>query len=1422
MKAILRISLTVVLLLSFIFVGGDRARGFSYFTYGGYTVIWAGGQSLRYLSPGTFPEGSDTDLLIQASMGQWSSVWGAGFQFSYYRLPEDPAVIDPYDGYSDTAAVPAEWLDPGVLGVTYMVNYYDLWYDMDILFSDYPENTGWHMLTNPDCEVTHNPTPDNGFSFYLVALHELGHGIGLGHDPIGNEPPGSPWFITTMNPGYPAGGPVGDKNIIELHTDDRRGTRFLYAGTPETKVDLANASYCAQGPTLGKAYPVFVEPAIITPGEELTAWVVIENFGTVSVTDVRQGFYLSTDGVVDPNEMLLGDVLWDLPADDGYEFSVGIDIPDVVAGTYYFGSILDDLDEVVEEYEDNNHVTCCDPFIIAQAVPSFQPFSQHVITCELPFTGPTPVVDYPINMAPVTWTLDNPQPGMTVDPNTGVIYWPNPIKSPFIYEIDLRATNAAGSSIQTLELGVHQAAPQIVPIANHPTPCGADYTGPTPQLTAATCMAPILNWSLVEGPPEMTINSSSGIVSWPNALPDSGPNLVTIRAINDVGETTESWLLYIASAEGDLDADGAVEKDDVDLFAPCLTGPSTTILGGCVCADFDQDEDVDLADYARLMTTFSGTAVPEGACCFEDGNCSVVTSADCYTLGGLYQGDGTTCATVSCAGACCFYTSGCLDFTLEYCNIAGGTFQGMGTLCADLTCPAAGEGACCWPNETCNISTPTDCANGDGEFQGAGMSCEVVDCSTPIGACCHIDGACSESTEADCLATSGTYMGDDTTCTADMCDGACCYYDGGCLDLSLLDCTTSAGTFEGPDTDCATFTCPVDTVGACCHIDETCTEETETRCFGFGGSYQGDEVECITTDCTTAAQGACCLPDESCLEVTQTACDWQSGTFIGAGTNCAGLDCSTSETGACYDPTDWSCTVTGLGICSALNGTYEGAGTTCAGTIAPEYRNDIANPTTYYPPGASSAMADDMTLSGTARGLTYYDLAVYGTGGGTYSVTAALYDGCPGEGGTLISDTQASWPAVPADDYIYTISADFSADPVRLPDTVWMVVTFSTANAGWVHAEEAETGFTDDLYGEDDPPWGCSFWFGGPPNDYAGFWADIQCIELPEPEGACCHADESCTEGLQSVCDSGGGMFMGEDTTCGTVDCTGLDLGACCDVVDWDCTITNETDCNTAGGSFDGVGTSCSVACPEYQNEIAPATLSYNPGQPMADDLTLAGTARDLSYYEIAVYGGGGGTFDVSAAFYDASPCSGGAQIPATLVNGYGLPDGEVLNLTVTLPTPVTLPDTPWLVLEFSNPYAGWIVAEEAEVGSTTDYFAMASWDGQQWNWACDYQIDDPPEDPHAGLWTNVQCIEAGKGHRFATGGEPVITFTPIDVASDTIRLITSSQAMKEYEKHVELLGTEPVPHRWRIPTSMRSLADSPILTPPAVERRRR
>ncbi|MCB9849626.1 MAG: matrixin family metalloprotease [Phycisphaerales bacterium] len=681
-----RVAVLAVVLLGAGWLSGDRADGFSYFQVGGVNVVWAGAQSTRLLSPSTFPPGSVTELHYLAAMGLWNIVPRCDFEYSYATNEQD-FPVDNFDGYSDTIAVPAADLGPGVLGATYLVNDGAQWFDMDQLYPDLPEGIGWYFEANPGCDLVTAPLV-NGFSFLLVATHELGHALGLGHDPVGTEAPGTPFLVQTMNPRYPSGGPIGQENIIELHTEDRNGVRFLYPHSGPAGpayVDLANASYSFSSTDIGKAIPVFFTPTAVEPGDELTLRTVIENFGTTNEFNVRLGYYLSTDDVIDASDQLLADVRFDLAFQDAQDFDAAIDMPeDLPAGEYYVGSIFDDLDEVTEEYEDNNHVIYCDTLTVEQLAPVINNLPQQNIPCATPFTGPTPVVTHPLNMGPITWSIDNPEPGMTIDDETGVISWPSPVRSEFLYTIFVRATNSAGSSTQTLFLGVSAAAPAINTIGLQTAVCGQEYVGPVPQITAPSCMNPIINWSLDNGPPGMGIDFETGEVLWPDAAGVGTQHLVTIRATNAQGNGTRSFLVEVVGTP-DRDNDGDVDDADYAEYAACHDGPDVLSGAACECNDLDGDGDVDLRDLGLFQLAYSGRRV--GACCYGNGSCDLSAPLVCTDAGGSYLGDGTTCPVGGCQGACCLSNGFCLDLTAPNCTGAAGTFEGAGTSCSTTTCP---------------------------------------------------------------------------------------------------------------------------------------------------------------------------------------------------------------------------------------------------------------------------------------------------------------------------------------------------------------------------------------------------------------------------------------------------------------------------------------------------------------------------------------------------------------------------------------------------------------------------------------------------------------------------------------------------------------------------------------------------------------
>ncbi len=248
--------------------------------------------------------------------------------------------------------------------------------------------------------------------------------------------------------------------------------------------------------------------------------------------------------------------------------------------------------------------------------------------------------------------------------------------------------------------------------------------------------------------------------------------------------------------------------------------------------------------------------------------------------------------------------------------------------------------------------------------------------------------------------------------------------------------------------------------------------------------------------------------------------------------------------------------------------------------------------------------------------------------------------------------------------------------------------------------------------------------------------------------GACCWADGTCTDDVwKPEC---AGFYLGDATTCGVDPCPGF--GACCDgAADGTCSDDlTESQCLALGDTYQGDATTCGlVSCPfgQYSNEIDPISSVAIGGTAMqlADDLTLEGIgARDLVLLDLVVFGNGGGPFDVTVSLYDACPGVGGIQIPGTSFTFTGVPDdGFAYILGADLSAaPVTIPDTTWMVAEFTTPEAAWIIAEQAEVGTTADVYARDN------PWTCNNTFGGN----YAGLWANLRCVE-GSSKR-TSGGE--------------------------------------------------------------------
>lgn len=158
------------------------------------------------------------------------------------------------------------------------------------------------------------------------------------------------------------------------------------------------------------------------------------------------------------------------------------------------------------------------------------------------YDGPVPELLAGVNVA---WSLEAGEPGMTINPATGVVSWPAPVLGG-PHTITIRATNGAGQyddETWTVSVVPGAVAPVIADIPDHFAMAGSPYTGPTPALLEGT--TPAL-WNLSEGPAGMSAAFSTGIVTW--AAPVAGgPYTVTIQCINPAGLDSETWALTVGS-----------------------------------------------------------------------------------------------------------------------------------------------------------------------------------------------------------------------------------------------------------------------------------------------------------------------------------------------------------------------------------------------------------------------------------------------------------------------------------------------------------------------------------------------------------------------------------------------------------------------------------------------------------------------------------------------------------------------------------------------------------------------------------------------------------------------------------------------------------------------------------------------------------
>jgi hypothetical protein len=212
--------------------------------------------------------------------------------------------------------------------------------------------------------------------------------------------------------------------------------------------------------------------------------------------------------------------------------------------------------------------------------PTIDPIADDTALCGIAYTSPTPTSS--AGVAPLTWSLTTGPAGMTIDTSTGVVTWPNPDTSGSPYTITVEATSSfgCGSDTKTWMLTVNPNPPSYS-YPNAFAVCGSPYTSAAPTVSGGT---PPLTWTLVSGPAGMTIDSSTGVVSWPNPDATGSPYTITVQAdsASSCGSSSQSWQLGVVL--GDFDADGLVTEADIPGFVADLLA-TTPICAGDVNND---------------------------------------------------------------------------------------------------------------------------------------------------------------------------------------------------------------------------------------------------------------------------------------------------------------------------------------------------------------------------------------------------------------------------------------------------------------------------------------------------------------------------------------------------------------------------------------------------------------------------------------------------------------------------------------------------------------------------------------------------------------------------------------------------------------------------------------------------------------------
>jgi len=282
--------------------------------------------------------GPPWDAEMEDALSRWNAVPGHTFSFFFDHVTHDPCDSSRLGGNA------VAWADfsTGLCGgsaETALAITLTSWIGSGFISADVLFNTAYMWTADPrECTFV------SPFNFSSVAIHELGHVLGLGHEDS---------ELATMNSIYHA-------HDRRTHGDDQDGIRNLYG--PSGAVVNVMASHWKRTSTSASQPARTVTPPTspVTAGDTVTFEWTAENAGTASAT-FNVGFYLSPDPDIATTDTLLGTNSGaTVPPGDSATFTRALTIPrDTPSGSYYVGCVLDRDDLLAETDEQDNAFLPC-------------------------------------------------------------------------------------------------------------------------------------------------------------------------------------------------------------------------------------------------------------------------------------------------------------------------------------------------------------------------------------------------------------------------------------------------------------------------------------------------------------------------------------------------------------------------------------------------------------------------------------------------------------------------------------------------------------------------------------------------------------------------------------------------------------------------------------------------------------------------------------------------------------------------------------------------------------------------------------------------------------------------------------------------------------------------------------------------------